>query len=339
MRIYPEKLAVHLQKTLAPLYWIAGDDHLLAQEASDSVRAAALMRGFSERKTFYADKKEHWLTALTEANSLSLFADKILVDIRTSTVKFDDDALLAYLKKPNPNTAILISSNKADSSTQKTQWFKALENACVFVPILPLERSQFPAWLATRAQKKQLNLSKEALALLAEHTEGNLLAALQELEKLTLLFIDAAQINAEQLRDSINDNARYDVFAFNDALLAGDASTSLRVLGALQQEGTAALAIIAIVGRELRQLAATREEMARGLTMQTSLRQSGVWDKRVPLLTHAAERLTHDNTRAVVQRLAAIDQACKGMSKQNPWQLLASLCLMMANLSYPPHIS
>ncbi|HNL91917.1 MAG TPA: DNA polymerase III subunit delta, partial [Pseudomonadales bacterium] len=182
MRVYPEKLAQHIEKSPAALYWIAGDEPLLVQEACDTARTAALKAGFTERKIFNPEKKEHWQEVIAEANALSLFADKCFLDIRTSTGKFDHTLLMEYLQHPNRDSFLLIRTDKVDSTTQKTQWFKAMEQACAFVPITPLDNSHFPAWLAERARSKSLNLSADALKMLADRTEGNLLAAVQELE-------------------------------------------------------------------------------------------------------------------------------------------------------------
>ncbi len=152
MRVYPEKLAQHIEKSPAALYWIAGDEPLLVQEACDATRAAALKAGFAERKIFNPEKKEHWQEVIAEANALSLFADKCFLDIRTSTGKLDHALLLEYLARPSSDSFLLIRTDKVDSSTQKTQWFKAMEQACAFVPITPLDNSRFPAWLAERAR-------------------------------------------------------------------------------------------------------------------------------------------------------------------------------------------
>lgn len=328
MRIFPEKLAQHLDKSPATLYWIAGDEPLLAQEAGDLVRNAALKQGFSERKIFYPDKKEHWQEAIAEANALSLFSDKCFIDIRTSVSKLDHAALLEYLERPSPDSMILISTDKVESTSQKTQWFKAMEQACAFVPVMPLDASRFPQWLSERAQRKQVNLSAEGAKILAEHTEGNLLAAVQELDKLALQF-GTAPISAEQVEASVGDNAHYDVFALNDAMLSGNTAHALKILHALKQEGTNVLAVLGALTRELRQLATAAEDIANGMPVQTAIRQVGVWDKRQPVFTRALQRLRASHTQEMIRQMASVDQSVKGMATGDPWDRLESLCLLV----------
>ncbi|HQQ64107.1 MAG TPA: DNA polymerase III subunit delta [Pseudomonadales bacterium] len=326
MRIYPEKLNQHLEKTPAAVYWIAGDEPLLAQEACDVVRSAARQQGFSERKVFYPDKKDQWQEAIAEANALSLFADKCLIDIRTSVSKLDHTIVLDYLERPSQDSMILICTDKVESSSQKTQWFKAMEQACTFVPVMPLDNSRFPQWLTERARRKQVNLSADGIKLLADHTEGNLLAAVQELDKLALQF-GTASISAEQVEASVGDSAHYEVFSINDALLAGDAATALKILGSLKLEGDNPLAILGALSREWRQLATAAEDMGKGMNAATAMRQVGVWDKRQSVFARALQRLSYRHTREIIRQMAAIDQAVKGMGKQDPWDLLQSLCL------------
>ncbi len=326
MRVYPEKLAQHIEKSPAALYWIAGDEPLLVQEACDATRAAALKAGFAERKIFNPEKKEHWQEVIAEANALSLFADKCFLDIRTSTGKLDHALLLEYLARPSSDSFLLIRTDKVDSSTQKTQWFKAMEQACAFVPITPLDNSRFPAWLAERARSKSVNLSADALNMLVERTEGNLLAAVQELEKLALQF-GTATINAEQI--DAGNSAHYDVFALNDALFSGDTQHTLKILHTLKQEGGNALAVLGALTRELRQLAAASEATANGTPANAAMRQLGVWDKRQPVFTRALQRLNTAQTRRMIVLMGTVDQAVKGMANRDPWDVLETLCLLV----------
>jgi len=328
MRVYPEKLAQHLEKTPAALYWIAGDEPLLVQEACDLVRATALRQGFAERKVFYAEKKDHWQEAIAEANALSLFSDKCFIDIRTSVGKLEHAIVLEYLTRPSNDSMILVCTDKVESASQKSQWFKSMEQACAFVPITPLDSSRFPQWLTERARRKQVNLSPEALKVLVAHTEGNLLAAVQELDKLALQ-LGTETVSAEQVEASVGDSAHYDVFALNDAMLSGDAAHALKILHVLKTEGTNVLAVLGALARELRQLATATEDVAKGVSAQVAMRQIGVWDKRQPVFLRAINRLTAKQTRDMICLMAQIDLAVKGMDRHDPWDLMQNLCLLV----------
>lgn len=334
MQVYPEKLAQHMGTTLASLYWVAGEDPLLVQEACDTVRNRARTLGFAERKVFFPEKIEHWQEILAEANAMSLFSDRILLDIRCTAGKIDTEQLAAYLQRPNPDTLILLQTQRPDS---KSAAKNTLERLCAFVPIYPLDNSRFPAWLTERAKQRQVTLAPAALALLAETNEGNLLAALQELDKLALRF-GSTPITLEQMESEVSDNAHFDVFSLNDAMLRGDSTGSLKILQTLQQEGTAPLAILGALMKDIRALAAASEAIASGQTVQAATKFLPTWPKHRPALFQSAlRRLDANRTRAILQHISTIDMACKGMNRRDPWQLLQDLCLLLCTA--PPKIN
>lgn len=326
MQVYPEKLAQHLEKNPDVLYWIAGDDPLLTQEACDTVRTKARAMGFAERKVFFVDKKEHWQEALAEANALSLFSDRMLLDIRCAVGKVDAEQILHYLQNPNPDTLILLQTPRPDN---KSAAKKALETRCAFVPITPLDNSRFPAWLADRARQRKLTIASAALALLVERTEGNLLAALQELDKLSLRFGETP-VTLEHMESEVSNNAHYDVFSLNDALLRGDTMISLKILNTLQLEGSEPLSILGALMGDMRKLAGASEAIAAGTSLQTAVQQLNAWPKHKPMLfQEALRRLNVQQTRQMIKLLGTIDLARKGMNAQDPWVLLQQFCLLM----------
>ena len=203
-----------------------------------------------------------------------------------------------------------------------------MEQACAFVPVMPLDNTRFPQWLADRARRKQVNISADGFKILIEHTEGNLLAAVQELEKLALQFGNIA-INATQVEASVGDSAHYDVFALNDAMFGGETVHALKILHSLKLEGTNALAVLGALTRELRQLATAAEDVANGMAPLAAMRQIGVWDKRQPLFSRALQRLNARQTREMIVLMATVDLAVKGMAGRDPWDVLESLCLLV----------
>lgn len=144
MKLNHAQLGKHLQGALAPVYVPSGDEHLLCQEAADSIRASARAQGFSERRVFDVDKSFDWGLLYQAGASLSLFAEKRVIELRINSGKPGDQgasALLEYLSRPPEDTLLLISLPKLDGSTQKTKWAKALIDnpASQFVQIWPVE--------------------------------------------------------------------------------------------------------------------------------------------------------------------------------------------------------
>ena len=326
MRVYPEKLAAQYSGQPPALVWIAIGDPLLGEEACDSARTAAKQAGFLERKVFHCDKLEHWHEAIAEANALSLFADKSLIELRASPSKIEHALLIDYLKQPSPDNTLLLITDKVENASQETKWFTELEKLLCFVPVTPLDVTRFPEWLATRAKRAGVTLERDALNLLVQQTQGNLLAASQEIEKLALQFGEAT-ISASDVEQGLTDSAQFEMFSLNDAILAGERDKSLRILNTLLVEGEHPLAMLGALGRELRQLAHAKELIEQGHNPSAALTQLGVWDKRKPLFNSALNRLRPVDTRRIIQLMADCDLAVKGMNPLPPAAILQQLIL------------
>src|SRR5690606_34301519 len=147
MKLNPTQLGKHLQGGLAPVYVVSGDEPLLCQEAEDAIRAAARAQGVSERQVFHAEASFDWGLLYEAGASLSLFADKRLLELRIANGKPGDKgtaAILEYLARPPEDTLLLISLPRLDGATQKTKWAKALIDGphSQFLQIWPVEVAQ-----------------------------------------------------------------------------------------------------------------------------------------------------------------------------------------------------
>ena len=87
MQVRAEALDAHLEKSLASLYVIASDEHLLAMEAADRIRKKARSTGFSEREVLIVDRYFKWGELTSTQQSMSLFGDKKLIELRIPTGK------------------------------------------------------------------------------------------------------------------------------------------------------------------------------------------------------------------------------------------------------------
>ncbi len=336
MKLNPAQLGKHLQGPLAPVYVVSGDEPLLCQEAEDAIRAAARTQGVSERQVFHAEAGFDWGLLYEAGASLSLFAEKRLIELRIGNGKPGDKgaaALLEYLARPPEDTVLLVSLPKLDGATQKTKWAKALIDGAhsQFLQIWPIEVSQLPNWIRQRLSQAGLAASQEAVELIAARVEGNLLAAVQEIEKLKLLA-ENNQVDAETVQAAVADSARYDVFGLLDAVLGGEASHALRMLDGLRGEGVEPLFILVMLARELRQLAGVAQQFAQGVPLEKAFAAARppIWDKRRPLYSRAVQRLPAARWQQLLIDAQRIDAQVKGQAAGDPWSSLARLALLMA---------
>ena len=341
MKLNPAQLGKHLQGSLAPVYVISGDDPLLCQEAADAIRAATRSQGFSEREVFHAEANFDWGLLYEAGASLSLFAEKRVIELRIANGKPGDKgtaAILEYLGRPPEDTLLLISLPKLDGSTQKTKWAKALIEGpnAQFLQIWPVDANQLPQWIRQRLSQSGMSATQEALELIAARVEGNLLAAAQEVEKLKLLA-EGNQIDAATVQAAVADSARYDVFGLIDAVLNGEAAHALRMLQGLRGEGQESLFIVVMLARELRQLASLAQQFSQGIPLEKAFAAARppVWDKRRPLISKALQRHSASRWNQLLIDAQRIDAQVKGQAPGDPWSSLGRLVLQMAGQRLP----
>lgn len=333
-KLRPEQLTTALAKQLASVYLVSGDEPLLIQESCDQIRAAARQKGFSERELYHVDTHFDWGQLLAAANSLSLFAEKKMIEVRMPSGKPGEKGgkiLQEYIQSPSPDNLLLIITEKLDGATQKSKWFKAIEDAGYHIQIWPVTPAQLPRWIGVRLQQAGLQADSDAIDLLASRIEGNLLAAAQEIEKLKLLAVDQ-RISYELMASVVADSARYDVFGLTDKALHGDARAAVRTLQGLKTEGTEPINVLWAVTREIRALIQISQAVAQGKQFEWAAKQAGVWDKRQPLVQGALRRLKPAQLQQLLRKANGIDKAIKGMRNAEPWDELLDLLLNIAGV-------
>jgi DNA polymerase-3 subunit delta len=322
------------------LYFIHGDETLLVGECADAVRAACREQGYTDRQVFSVEAGFDWNGLVAACDSLSLFSERRLLELRLPAGKPGKEGsrvLFEYAQRPAPDTVLLIISGKLEPAARKSKWVRAIEEAGVSVPVWPVESAQLPAWIGRRMITLDMKPSREALQLIAERVEGNLLAAAQEIEKLYLLH-GAGSVDVETVAELVTDSARYDIFRLVDTALRGDVAHTQRMLAGLRAEGVDPVLVLWALSREIRALASMARDLERGTPMARLLTSHRVWDKRKSLISGALQRIHGRQWWALIQRCAVIDRIIKGRAAGNAWDELVQLTLRLSGV-YPVRAS
>jgi DNA polymerase III subunit delta len=325
MRIKPEQLSDNLQRSLHGAYLVSGDEPLLVAEACDAIRSAARQKGFGERQLAFIDKGYDFSELRTATQSLSLFADKRLFELRMPTGKAGDGAeLLEELIKDTPSDVLLLLvTGKLDKKAEEAAWVRALGQHGVWISVWPVAVAQLPAWLRGRARRLGFELDADAAEFIADRAEGNLLAAHQELEKLALLTT-ADKISIDTVMQSVGDTARYDVKELAAAAAAGEAERAMRILLGLKAEGVEPVLVLWAVTREIRGLYQSRE--------RSRLRSNGrsAWNLAS---TPSDQALVRAGTLPLPRLLAEagrVDRFIKSNPERESWTALTHLTAALA---------
>ena len=331
MQLRSAQLASHLAKGLKPLYVVHGEETLLALEAADQIRAAARAAGFDQREIFVADGGFKWDAFAAAQRNLGLFGERKLIDLALPSGKPGTEGarvLEDYATRLGDDTVTLLTLPRLDRAAQSAAWFAALERVGVAIAVYPVERDELPRWLEERLARQRQRVGEETLQFLADATEGNLLAAKQEVDKLALLLPEGALEHEAVLR-AVADVARFDVFQLSEAWLAGEPARSLRILAALEAAGEGVPLILWQLGEDLHALASVLAAAGAGTPIPVAVRNVRAWGKRQAAMERAARRLDPARLPELLLRLARLDALAKGIGKGSVWDELAELALAL----------
>ncbi|MBG9389238.1 DNA polymerase III subunit delta [Caenimonas aquaedulcis] len=343
MQLAAPQVTAHLQKGLRSLYTLHGDEPLLIQEAADAIRAAARAQGYTER-TVHTVSGAHfdWSEVLAAGGSLSLFADRQIVEIRIPSGKPGKEGSpalqqLAESASGNDSTLTLVLLPRLDRVTRGGAWFGALEANGVTIQVDPVERAALPQWIAQRlaAQGQRVVAGDEGqrtLQFFADRVEGNLLAAHQEIQKLALLY-PAGELGFEQVESAVLNVARYDVFKLSEAVLAGQTGRVQRMLDGLKAEGEAEVLVHYTLSEDIRALKRVKDAMAAGRPLPMALKEQRVWGLKERLYERVLPRLTATSLDNLLHSAHLVDGIVKGLKApdwpSDGWQALHRLAFAL----------
>lgn len=335
MRLKPEQLAAALKKGLAPIYFFTGDEPLQLGELADAVRQAARKAGYGNREILSVEKDFDWQQLAFAADSMSIFADQKIIDLRLPSGTPGADgakALMAYCARLPEDTLLLITAGKLASGALKSQWLQSLEKHGVVVQVWPLAGQDLLNWLQQRLLQRGLQTDSSGLKLLAMRLEGNLLAAAQEIEKLYVLY-GAGTLSHQQLYDVVADSSRYDVYKLIDSALTASVNRIVKILAGLRAEGVAEAIVVWAITREVRTLIKIKLAIAQGQARELVFKNHQIWDIRKPLVSAAIARLSIGDLNSVLVLSATADRQFKGQQAGDAWDTLLAACLRLASVT------
>lgn len=328
MRFDTATLARELATRLLPAWLVAGDEPLLVGETADAIRARARQDGYAAREVVFVERGFDWGRVIAETHSMSLFADRKILELRLPQPKPGAEGsrvLCNLLAHPPQDTLLLVITDKLEWQDKSAAWVKAFESHGGLVELEQLTPEQLPAWIAARMRRHGLEPEPEAVKLLAERCEGNLVAAHQEIERLAL-FAGPGLVTCEAVEDAVANSARYHVFQLGEAALSGDATRTVRILDGLAAEGEEPTLVLWCLAEELRALLQWSPQPQRGAPSR--LFRGG--RRRQTVLGRAAQRLPRPRVRELLVAAAHADAVIKGAKRGDAWAELLRIAVGIA---------
>lgn len=334
MRLTQAQLEPHLKQGLQPIYVLVGDEPLAQRECLDAIRVAATTQGFDERTSLIVERSFNWQQVQNFGQSISLFSSRRLLELNIPNGKPGVEgakALQALATKTLPDTSVIIILPTLERDAKNSAWFSTLESHTQVITLSEVDATNLPKWIANRLAQQGQHTSIQTLEFLAHQVEGNLLAANQEVQKLSLLY-PQGELSDDVVREAVLNVSRYDPFQLGEAVLAGDAERTVRILQGLQDEGETAVAVMNPLMWVLRPLVRIKQAEMRGANLTAAMTNARIYGDKQALVKRALTRLSLRQLDAALQKLVDIDKMAKGVMLGDAWLEISRLCFGLAKV-------
>jgi len=332
MNIKPEQLQNNLSDQLASIYFAFGAEILLVEQSLSLIKESAKTKGYSERFRFDIDGNFSWDAIFSLISSPSLFAEKRIIECRLTTGKIGvkgSKALTELVESLPDDILLVISSGKLDMAQQKSKWFKTLDSHGIVIQHWEVQSNQLVSWILNNMTQLGLNSNSDVANAIAYCTEGNLLATMQEIQKLKIAYPDG-KIKLQEYLNQIDQQSQYSVFGMIDSALQGDSEKVNKIFNSLVEDATPPVILISSLYREIKNLVTMAIELKTNQTIETVLNNHRVWQKRKPLISNALKKHSYQKLQKLLLTLGRIDRSLKGMDNLNVYDELQGVVVSLS---------
>jgi len=332
MNIKPEQLQNSLSNQLASTYFAFGAEILLVEQSLSMIKGIARENGFKERFRFDIDGNFSWDSIISLISSPSLFAEKRIIECRLTTGKIGvkgSKALTEILETLPDDILLIISSGKLEMAQQKSKWFKTLDKKGIIIQHWEVQSNQLVGWITRNMSQLGLDSNIEVANAIAYCTEGNLLASMQEIQKLKIAYPDG-KINLREYLNQIDQQSQYSVFGMIDSALQGDTDKVNKVFNSLIDDSTPPVILVSSLYREIKNLVNMSIELKTNQTIESILNNHRVWQKRKPLISNALKKHSYQKLQKLLLRLGRIDRSLKGMDNLDVYDELQNVVIALS---------
>jgi DNA polymerase-3 subunit delta len=332
MQIKPEQLSKVLTKQLDSLYFVFGPELLLVEQSLTHIKNAAKAQGFNERVSFEVNGNFDWGKIIAELSATSLFSSKRIIECRLTTGKIGQKgskALTEIAANVADDILFIVSTGKLDFAQQKSKWFKTLEANGNIVQAWEVQRDHLVGWIANHMVELGLESNPKIAENIAYYTEGNLLASMQEIQKLKMAYPDG-NIDIEDYLQQLSQQSQYTIYNLIDSALIGDSTQVLKIYASMTTDTAMPIMLSGALYREINSITNMAIELQQVKQVGSVMNSHRVWKSRQTAISNALKRLPYQRLQKILLSLGRIDRSIKGVDNLNVIDELRLLLLTLA---------
>jgi len=271
---------------LRPLYYFYGNDTYLREKATQCVLqlwGEAISRGINFE--VYSGASSSLPAIIDDARTIPFFGKQKVVLVKNAEriASTGEEALLAYVKTPNPKTIVIFTG---DSIGLQNDCRKLWRTQGLVAECKPPYPNEIPAWIQYLAQEQGKSMKEPAMHSLQEVVGNRLQDIANELEKLSLYVAERKEITREAIEEAVSSLRVESVFELTDRIGSRRMPEALIALSQLMKSGEPPLKILAMIARQFRLLTKAWSLLEQGVRpeeIKSSLKISEfIWRKLSP---------------------------------------------------------
>ncbi len=322
-------LVQQLQKKIAPLYVLVGQEHYLLEESLSTIKSIIKKNYDCDEKIFAIQSTEEWAVVTEEASNYSLFSEVTLLNIFYDKKTIDTSGkkiITEYLNNKFSHCHVIIRAPNVPM--KQIQWLCTHEEAVVVVAY-PLNVDTMKSWIKNQLQKNFLNFESQVPDLIYHYTQGNMLACAQVIEKIALTHEPNSQINSSDVAEHLSDQCVYTLFELTDACLLGRSDKAIHILRQAAEDKTEATLVLWMLTQEIRLLLQLLFRIQQNIDFKTACSQLKIWPQRMALYQSSVKRVTPLILKQLLQQCRFIDGQIKSNLNTQVWNSLEKLSLSL----------
>lgn len=319
------------------IYVIYGEEDFLRMEYIDKFRKVAILKNYINKKFFVDSINFNWDEIYFAIEEKDLFSEKVVIEINIfGKISLKDNKFIFNLLKTSSiDKLILFIFHKLDKPQLKSQWFNEISKIAKIIEAKKIAIKDIPIWIKNKLNDYNLTIDEDALHLFIYKTEGNLLSASQEIEKLYLNLDNKKNITLEDVDKKVFNNAKYDIFQLSIAWMRSDVKRVVDLIDNFKLSFQEPILLLWLISEDIRTLLKLKNEILLGHPISsTMLNKLRLWADKKNLALIIVNKISIKMLLNFLQKCAIIDKILKGVnlySKEDIWlefkKLLVSLSI------------
>ena len=243
--------------------------------------------------------------------------------LTTATVTNEIKGFNSYLLNPNPTSIIIIDATNTNINPESLIYKTLLKKASV-IDIKRLEDIELGGIIIRKLSLNGVSIRDDALKLLLEHLNHNLIRTENEIEKLSLYAGPGGVITTDDIMLLVNKDLDDDIFNLAKAIVTKDRSKIIRIYNELSLNTNDTLGILGMISKAFIELLITSKLLLAGYNNQDIATLCNISKGRAYYLIKDAKNFKIEELNRYIENLAELDYKIKTgqISKNVGFELL-----------------